>query len=819
MGTTGSPSDARTVFDRLDEPRTPLTTAEVAEKLECAEGIAQQKLASLAERGELQTRKIGDQHHVWWHSERSTGSTERRVELEEFGAFVDAVEDYAIFMLEPDGTVASWNEGAERIKGYSEEEIVGEHISTFYTDEDIDAGMPEHNLETAAAEGRVEDEGWRVRKDGSQFWADVIITAIRDDHGDLRGFTKVTRDKTQQREYEEQLRQERDLTERTLETVPVSICVINSDGEFVRANQRLLDRLGVDELDLREYSVASWDLYDADGDPIPIENWPWTQVRETSEPVYDFKCRVALPHRGTRWLSINAAPLEEIGDENDRVVVSIDDITEQQEREQELRREYDLTEKLLRTAPIAIAVQDAEGNTLLANQRAQDALGLSEQEFIEEPENADEWQTYDENGDPLADSETPTARALATGEPVYDREIIFDPPNGERLHFTVNSAPVFGSDGTIERIITAGEDVTELKEHERALEQRKEELETELSEILGRISDAFYALDDEWRFTHLNERAAAVMQHPMNELRGEKVWEMFPDSTDGIFWEEFHRAMETQEAVSFEFHAGELGRWLEFNAYPSESGLSIYFTDITERKEYERKLEESNERLEQFAYAASHDLQEPLRMVSSYLQLIEKRYEHELDEDGREFIEYAVDGADRMRRMVDALLEYSRVETSGEPLEPVRLDGIVEDALENLTVQIEERDADVTVDPLPRVQGDADQLRQVFQNLLSNAITYSEGSPEVHVSAERDDDRWIVSVRDEGIGIEPAHQEKIFEVFQRLTTDTARPGTGIGLALCQRIVERHGGEIWVDSEPGGGSTFSFTVPTVDEGEQ
>ena len=243
--------------------------------------------------------------------------------------------------------------------------------------------------------------------------------------------------------------------------------------------------------------------------------------------------------------------------------------------------------------------------------------------------------------------------------------------------------------------------------------------------------------------------------------------------------------------------------------------------DVTDQVERERRLEEtvrklerSNERLEQFAYAASHDLQEPLRMVSSYLQLIEQRYADALDEDGEEFIEFAVNGADRMREMVNALLTYSRVETNGDPLEPLELDSVVQDALENLTMRIEERDADVTVGRLPCVRGDAGQLRRVFQNLVSNALMYCEEPPRVHVSAERDDASWVISVRDEGVGIDPEHQERIFEVFQRLQGGEEQPGTGIGLALAERIVERHGGEIWVDSEPDEGATFSFTLPAA-----
>ncbi|WP_123624067.1 ATP-binding protein [Halorubrum sp. CSM-61] len=227
-------------------------------------------------------------------------------------------------------------------------------------------------------------------------------------------------------------------------------------------------------------------------------------------------------------------------------------------------------------------------------------------------------------------------------------------------------------------------------------------------------------------------------------------------------------------------------------------------------------LEESNERLEQFAYAASHDLQEPLRMVSSYLRLIESRADDELTEETREFLEFAVDGADRMRDMIEGLLAYSRVETRGRALEPVDLDDVVADVRTDLDVRIARSDADIRVGELPRVVGDEHQLRQVFQNLLTNAIAYSgDEPPRVEISAERRGSAWEISVRDEGIGIEPDQQERAFEVFQRLQSRDEADGSGIGLALCERIVQRHGGDIWVESEPGEGSTFSFTLPAAE----
>ena len=229
------------------------------------------------------------------------------------------------------------------------------------------------------------------------------------------------------------------------------------------------------------------------------------------------------------------------------------------------------------------------------------------------------------------------------------------------------------------------------------------------------------------------------------------------------------------------------------------------------------RLEASNERLEQFAYAVSHDLQEPLRMVTSYLQLVERRYADELDEEGEEFIDYAVDGAERMREMIDGLLEYSRVDTQGDPFESVDLDDVLDDVLADLQFRIEETDAEVARDPLPTVEGDRNQLRQLLQNLLSNAIDYSgDEPPRIRVSAEWEGPRWTIAVSDEGIGIDPDDADRIFGIFQRLHSIEDHDGSGIGLALCERIVERHGGEIWVDSEPGEGSTFYVTLPPADD---
>ena len=235
--------------------------------------------------------------------------------------------------------------------------------------------------------------------------------------------------------------------------------------------------------------------------------------------------------------------------------------------------------------------------------------------------------------------------------------------------------------------------------------------------------------------------------------------------------------------------------------------------------EARQKLEESvselgrsNADLQQFAYVASHDLQEPLRMVSSYTQLIARRYKGKLDADADEFIAFAVDGANRMQRLILDLLAYSRVNTAGRQFEPTAMETVLKAALNNLTNAVKESQAIITHDPLPAVMGDDKQLAQLFQNLLSNAVKFGGAQPpRIHISAKQADGEWLFSVRDHGIGIDPQYADRIFVIFQRLHTREEYPGTGIGLAICKKIIERHGGRMWVESELGKGATFYFTL--------
>jgi PAS domain S-box-containing protein len=382
---------------------------------------------------------------------------------ERFQSLVDAVDEYGVFMLDSQGRTRTWNSGAERIKGYRREEILGEHVSTFYTDEDRAAGVPEANLRAAESEGVVEDEGWRVRADGSTFWAHVTITAIRDDDGSMQGYAQVTRDLTGRRERAREIDRERNLLNRILETSPIGIAILNPDRRIVRANGRAEHLLGLtrSEIEGRTYDEPEWNIWNEDGDPVDATDHPVTHVLETGEPVLGFTHGITLSDGTERWLSSNAAP-------------------------------------------------------------------------------------------------------------------------------------VFDDAGEIERVVVALEDITQLKEQARRLERQRDDLKAELDDVFARVRDGVIGLDTELRFTYVNERAADLLERSAGTLIGEHIWDALEPGPKAR--EALERALDAQERLSFEEYYEPLDTWFENYVYPSETGVSVYFRDVTERKQRERELEESERR-------------------------------------------------------------------------------------------------------------------------------------------------------------------------------------------------------------------------------
>ena len=478
---------------------------------------------------------------------------------------VEGARDYAIIMLGADGRVATWTSAAEKVHGFTAEEVVGQHFSLFFTPEERTAGIPERLLESAQAEGSASDEGWRLRKDGSRLWASVVLTAIHGEDGKLRGFSRMLRDMTEKKVVEESLQRSEQRFRSIVELSADGIIIADAGGRIQRANGAATMMFGYEEEELAGKRVE---------DLLPAS------LRGTH-----------AKHRASFYAD-------------------------------------------------------------------------------------------------------PRPRPMGVSLPLRGRR-----KDGSEFPAEVSLTPLQTQQGFL--IAATTRDITERKRAEEELQRR----------------------------------------------------------------------------------AAELAR--------------------------------SNAELEQFAYVASHDLQEPLRMVSNYTQLLGRRYQGKLDEDADTFIGFAVEGANRMRELIDDLLEFARVNTKGREFQPVETASALERTLQNLRATLKETGARVEYDALPSVLGDDVQLAQLFQNLVGNAIKFRGAEPpHVRIWAERDGPDWRFAVRDNGIGIDPPYWERIFVIFQRLHNRSDYPGTGIGLALCKRIVERHSGRIWLESAPGEGATFYFTLPAA-----
>jgi PAS domain S-box-containing protein len=510
-------------------------------------------------------------------SSRKNQELELQLSEERYRMMVDAVKDYAIFMLDTQGNILTWNDGAKKIKGYSANEIIGKHFSTFYTAEDLESKKPERELKIAIKTGKYEEEGWRVRKNGTVFWASVVITALFNDHNKHIGFSKVSRDLTERKDNEEVLRQSEERYRSLVEQV-------TDYGIF------LLDEKG---------RIISW-------------------------------------NEGARRIK---------GYESNEIIGKYFSI-------------FYPEEEILKGKPAyELKVARAEGK-------------------------------FEEEGWRLR-------------------------KDGTRFWANVVITAVYNKEGNLIGFSKVTRDLTERKENERALKESY---------------DRFRMLAEQLRTTN-------------------------------------------------------------------------------------HELTYTNQELEQFTSIVSHDLQEPIRTIKSFLQLIDVKLNEEQHADLKIYIGKAINAANRMRELILNLLHYSQLDKVQRVEEEVEVKAIINEALQNLKTSIEQSRATITIENhVTRVVGDRVQLVQLIQNLLSNALKFTNNEqPQIRITCREEKGRVKFAVSDNGIGIAEADQDKVFEIFRRLNTKKEYPGTGIGLAICKKIVDRHNGKIWPESKPGRGTTFYFTL--------
>jgi PAS domain S-box-containing protein len=745
-------------------------------------------------------------------SKRELAEEALRESERKYRTLIQGVQDYAILMLGPLGEIRSWNPGAERMTGCTQEEVAGQNFSHFFPPEEIKRGRPAEILRMAAANGTYEEQGMRLRKDGSRFLVHTNYTASCDPEGRLRGFSVISRDLSESKESGAKYRG-------LLEAAPDAMVVVNQDGEIVLLNVQAEKQFGYSRDQLLGQKVTNIipegfaERLVADGTRTAAEALA-QQIGTGIELTARRKDGSDFP------IEIMLSPLESA--EGILVTAAIRDISVRKAAEKHLGQMEGRYRGLLEAAPDAMVVVKPGGEIVLLNVQAEKQFGYRRDELVGKKVKSIIPEGFAERL--IADGTRTAAEALAqqmgNGLELYGRR-----KDGSDFPIEIMLSPLESAEGIL--VTAAIRDISVRKAAEKHLAQ----MEGRYRGLLEAAPDAMVVVSPSGEIVLLNVQAENKFGYSRDELVGQKVKNIIPEGFAERLIADALRSAEDALAQQIGTGIELTGRRkdgsdfpIELMLSPLESAEGILVTaairDITTRKQAEahllqnvEELKRSNEELGQFAYIASHDLQEPLRMVASYTQLLSRRYTGKLDADADQFIAYAVDGANRMQRLIQDLLAFSRVGTKGRDLLDTSSEDALQQALLNLRGAVVESGALVTHDPLPTVLADEMQLTQLFQNLVGNAIKYQNpGVPKIHISAARNGDKkWMFSVKDNGLGIDSQYFEKIFGMFQRLHKREEFAGTGIGLAICKKIVERHGGSISVESQPGHGSTFRFAL--------
>jgi len=613
-----------------------------------------------------------------------------------FRLLVESIKDYAIFMLDPEGRVVTWNRGAEAIKGYRAKEIVGRHFSRFYPPEDIQARKPERALEAATTGGRFEDEGWRVRKDGSRFWASVVITAVRDGHGKLHGFVKVTRDLSERRRVEEKLRRSEERSRQLVDSVKdYAILLLDTEGRVIswNAGAQRINGYRTDEI-LGEHFSRLFPPEDVAAG-IPDHHLR----RAASEGQYEDEGWRVRKDGSRFWAnSVLTAVRDEQGTLTGFAKVTRD-LTERRRADEALRAAEEYARLIVDLAYSAFVAIGPDGVISGWNRQAEITFGWSREEAV--------------------------GRELA--------ETIIPPQHRDA--------------------------------HRRGL---KHFLATGEGPVLNRVIE-------------------------MTALR-----------RDG-----------SEFPIELTISPLRLADRLVFTAF---------IRDITDRRAAEEALkrtaaalEAANAELESFSYSVSHDLRAPLRAIDGYAQALLEDHAARLDTEGQRLLGVVRENAQRMGQLIDGLLRFARFGRQAMTIAPIDMTELARAVVAELQQGGGDVLPAVRIEPLPPAMGDKTLIRQVLANLVANAVKFSRGRarPDVRIGARPQGAEVIYFVRDNGIGFDMRYADKLFQVFGRLHRAEEFEGTGVGLALVQRVVQRHGGRVWAESVPDRGATFHFTLPGAD----
>lgn len=624
-----------------------------------------------------------------------------------FKLLVANIEDYGIFMIDANGMVLTWNQGAQHITGYTDAEIIGKHISTFYKPESVNNNVPRQNLNEALKKSSFECEGWRIRKDGSIFWANVVLTTLYNDKGHLIGFAKIIRDSTERK---------------------------NAQDRQQAASDELIK-----------------------------------QVKET-------KGKAASTEVKFRKIIEN----------------SYDGIT--------------LLDKDLRVSYRSLSSERINGYS------------------------ADDWNSLTIADVVHPDDLEQLDQTLKTvfAKPGIPTLLTYRAKHKQGGYIWLECAFTNMLDNTsIGAIVCNFRDVTERKHAQDEIDRKTEQI----TNILESIGDGFIALDSNFNYTYANKRLGQMLERDPSDLIGKNIWDVYPDIINSGTYDAFVKAMTERTHVSNEDYYAPLNLWFETEMYPTADGLSVFIRDISERKlaeieiqvlnetlekkvaERTAQLQVANRDLESFSYSVSHDLRTPLRAVNGYAMMLKEDFEDILGGEGNRIVDTIINNAKLMGQLIDDLLAFSRLGRKEVSLQHTDMHAMVKTCWLQLTDQMQQSYR-LVLHELPPCYADPNLIKQVLLNLLDNAIKYSskQPNPVIEIGFTQEKMQYIYYVRDNGVGFDMEYSDKLFGVFQRLHSSEEFEGTGVGLALTKRIIDKHGGKIWAEAEPGEGATFFMSIP-------
>jgi len=756
----------------------------------------------------------------------ATAESALRESEERFRMLIEGMKDYAIFMLDLEGRVTSWNAGAEWINGYRANEIIGQHFSCLYPPEVIKRGDTDSVLKSVALEGRYEEEGWRVRKGGGRFWANIVISALRDESGKLRGYAHVTRDITERKKSDEALHLSEARKGAIMNTALDAILYIDHEGtvnEWNPAAERVFgytrnQAVGrrMDELiippslrdvyrdGLAEYLITG--VGSLLGRPIEL-----TLMRKDNS---EFRAELA----------ITRIPAEE----PPSFTLFIRDITERKAAEAALRKSEERFRMLVEgVQDYAIYMLDPEGRVTTWNRGAERFNGYTAEEII------GQYFAYLFDHEEVEAGRPDQMLAKAAAEGRYQEECWRGRKDGSRYWgFTLITA-LHDETGKLYGFSVVARDITERKLGEEKLQR--------LAAIVQSSDDAIVGKNLEGVITNWNPGAARLFGYSAEEAIGRSVSIIIPPDRASEEREILDRIKDGRSVEHFETvrHRKD-GKQIDVSVTVSPIrdssgriiGASKIARDITERKHAEEEIRKLNEELEQrvtertaqleaankeleaFSYSVSHDLRAPLRHIHGFVEIIQSESGDKLDAKSMEHLDTLAQSARQMGLLIDALLEFSRMGRA--EMQQIRVDPgeLLKVVLHQMRHETKARKIEWVIGQLPQVRGDPMLLRQIWENLVSNALKYTRlrDLARIEIGCRETGEEFEFFVRDNGAGFDMKYVEKLFGVFQRLHRASEFEGTGIGLANVRRIIQRHGGRTWAEGAVNRGATFFFTLP-------